>query len=175
MGAPEPETERGFGWEPPARVPRLLAAIVAAWLFPGAGHAVLGRLGRGLVFAVVVVGSFSLGIAYEGRLALIDASDATRLGPRRGPGIYLSLPTLQVIANAGVGPLDLIARSQVYGEIAYVAPREAGPVRESRLRILRDRIRSEASAYGTAYLWTAGLMNLLLLLDVWDIGRGRKP
>jgi hypothetical protein len=28
--------------------------------------------------------------------------------------------------------------------------------------------------YGTAFLLTAGLMNLLLVMDVWDIGRGRK-
>jgi hypothetical protein len=28
--------------------------------------------------------------------------------------------------------------------------------------------------YGTAFLLTAGLMNLLLILDVWDIARGRK-
>jgi len=28
--------------------------------------------------------------------------------------------------------------------------------------------------YGTAFLLTAGLMNLLLVMDVWDIARGRK-
>jgi hypothetical protein len=28
--------------------------------------------------------------------------------------------------------------------------------------------------YGTAFLLTAGLMNLLLVLDVWDIGSGKK-
>jgi hypothetical protein len=28
--------------------------------------------------------------------------------------------------------------------------------------------------YGCAYLLTAGLMNLLLMLDAWDIGIGRK-
>jgi hypothetical protein len=28
--------------------------------------------------------------------------------------------------------------------------------------------------YGTAFLLTAGLMNLLLVLDAWDIVRGRK-
>ncbi len=28
--------------------------------------------------------------------------------------------------------------------------------------------------YGTAFLLTAGLMNLLLVLDVWDIVRGKK-
>jgi hypothetical protein len=29
--------------------------------------------------------------------------------------------------------------------------------------------------YGTAFLLSAGLMNLLLVLDVWDIARQRKP
>jgi hypothetical protein len=28
--------------------------------------------------------------------------------------------------------------------------------------------------YGTAFLLTAGLMNLLLVLDAWDIGSGKK-
>ena len=28
--------------------------------------------------------------------------------------------------------------------------------------------------YGSAFLLTAGLMNLLLVLDTWDILRGRK-
>ena len=29
--------------------------------------------------------------------------------------------------------------------------------------------------YGCAYLLTGGLMNLLLMLDAWDIATGRKP
>ena len=40
--------------------------------------------------------------------------------------------------------------------------------------LFRQGVRSALSIYGTAYLWTAGLMNLLLLLDVWDLSRGRK-
>jgi hypothetical protein len=28
--------------------------------------------------------------------------------------------------------------------------------------------------YGSAFILTAGLMNILLALDVWDIARGRK-
>ena len=28
--------------------------------------------------------------------------------------------------------------------------------------------------YGTIFLLSAGLMNLLLVLDVWDIARGRR-
>ena len=55
------------------------------------------------------------------------------------------------------------------------APSEYGDPRyDRRLSILRRRTESGLSIYGTAYLWTAGLMNLLLLFDVWDIGTGRK-
>jgi hypothetical protein len=35
-------------------------------------------------------------------------------------------------------------------------------------------ITSAGYEYGTAFLLGAGLMNLLLVLDAWDIGTGRK-
>ena len=35
-------------------------------------------------------------------------------------------------------------------------------------------IRGAGYEYGTAFLLTAGLMNLLLVLDAWDIVRGKK-
>jgi len=54
------------------------------------------------------------------------------------------------------------------------APPAAGRQEDPR-ETFRRRARSAVSIYGTAYLWTAGLMNLLLLFDVWDIGRGRIP
>ena len=38
----------------------------------------------------------------------------------------------------------------------------------------RGLVNSPGYEYGTAFLLTAGLMNLLLVLDVWDILRGRK-
>lgn len=144
-------------------VPRTIAALVAAWLVPGAGHAVLGRVGRGVVFGVIVLGSFGLGLAHDGRLALRNDREP-----------FLS--SLQVLANVGVGPVDALARLKVYGEAAYAIGSESEPeVYDRRLKILRDRSRTALSIYGTAYLWTAGLMNLLLLLDVVDIARGRKP
>lgn len=36
-------------------------------------------------------------------------------------------------------------------------------------------IRSATYEYGGAFLLTAGLMNLLAILDAWDVARGRKP
>jgi hypothetical protein len=142
--------------------PKVWLALIAAWLLPGAGHLVLGRVRRGMLFAAIIWCCFGLGLAHTGRLALKD--------PRQP-----FLTTLQVIANLGVGPADLIARVSVYGKPAYSAYGEVvkGQL-DNRLEIFRDRERSAVSIYGTAYLWTAGLMNLLLLFDVWDIGRRRK-
>ena len=139
--------------------PRTLLAIAMGWRVPGLGHVLLGRVRRGALFFALVAGSFALGLAHDGRLALRD--------PRQSV-----LTTLQLVANLGVGPADPLARIAVYGEAAYTMPEDGS---SRRLAIFRDRARSALSIYGTAYLWTAGLMNLLLLFDVWDIGRGRKP
>ena len=146
-----------------AALTKTLLAVGAAWIIPGLGHLLLGRVQRGILFGALIWGSFGLGLAHDGRLALRD---------ERQP--FLS--ALQVVANLGVGPVDLIARRVVYGEVAYVMPGKRGATVEKALRAktLRQRARSGVSIYGTAYLWSAGLMNLLLLFDVWDIGRGRK-
>ena len=140
---------------------RTMIAIGLAWLVPGLGHMMVGRRGRALLFGLLVWGSVGLGLAHDGRLALRD---------QRQP----LLTSLQIVANLGIGPFDMLARRWVYGEVAYSMSARR-PDERSRVEIFRDRARSPVSIYGTAYLWTAGLMNLLLLFDVWDIGRGRKP
>lgn len=153
------ECERG---EPQNHLPRTLLAVAGAWAVPGLGHVMLGRVRRGLLFAGILIGCYSLGLAHDGRLALRD---------ERQP--FLS--TLQVIANVGIGPADLIARLYVYGTPVYSLPEGIRNGIENRhSRKFRERTRSGLSIYGTAYVWTAGLMNLLLLFDVWDIGRSRK-
>jgi hypothetical protein len=145
------------------RLPRTVAAMVAGWVLPGLGHVLLGRIRRGLLFAGLLIGAYGLGLAHDGRLALRD---------ERQP--FLS--TLQVIANAGIGPADMLARLYVYGELVYSLPRgiQSG-VKDKHSETFRERTRSALSIYGTAYIWTAGLMNLLLLFDIWDIGMARKP
>ena len=141
--------------------PRAAAALVAGWLVPGAGHAVLGRMRRGALFFALIMGSFGLGLAHDGRLALYS--------PREG-----FLTSLQLVANVGVGPADLFARMSVYGEAAYTVSDPGAASYRLRIEKFRERQRSAVSAYGTAYLWSAGLMNLLLLMDVWDIAKRRK-
>lgn len=155
---PAPGTDLGV-----VSAPKTALALLGGWVVPGLGHAVLGRIRRGVLFFALVMGSFALGMAHDGRLALRDG---------RQP--FLTL--LQVTANLGVGPADVLARIAVYGEATYAIPQDpSGAAYESRaVRIFRERSRAALSAYGTAYLWTAGLMNLLLLFDIWDIARGRK-
>lgn len=141
---------------------RTWLAILAGWLLPGLGHALLHRIGRGALFGALVFACFGLGVAHDGRFALRD------------PGSPL-LSTLQVGANLGVGPVDVLARWAVYGKPAYALSDLPGhPGSEELRETFRDRASTGASNYGTAYLWTAGLMNLLLLLDVWDIARRGK-
>ena len=140
---------------------RAAVAVIAGWLVPGAGHAVLGHTRRALVFFVLIAGSFGLGLAHDGRLALFS--------PREG-----FLTGLQLVANVGVGPADVFARMNVYGEAAYTVPDRSDAAYAPRIDTFRERQRSAVSAYGTAYLWSAGLMNLLLLMDLWDIAKRRK-
>jgi len=157
------EASRPPGSVGPSPTGLTILALLCGWLVPGLGHILLRRVRRGLFFSALVLGSFALGVTHEGRVALRDE--------RQAP--FLS--AMQVVANAGVGLADLAARHHVYGAVTYALPNDPGaPSYEAWLGILRDRTRSVASIYGTAYLWTAGLMNLLLLFDIWDIGRGRK-
>ena len=146
----------------PSQVPRTLLAILAGWALPGLGHILVGRVRRGLLFAAVLLASYGLGLAHEGRLALRD---------ERQP--FLS--GLQVIANLGIGPLDMVSRLYIYGGLVYSLPQGVqGGAENKYSQIFRERTRSALSIYGTAYLWTAGLMNLLLLFDIWDIGMARR-
>lgn len=65
-------------------------------------------------------------------------------------------------------PLTMLATFAVYG---------AGLLNIAA-RVLSDNpggtILSATYEYGCAFLLTAGLMNLLLVLDAWDIATGRK-
>jgi hypothetical protein len=147
---------------PAPRSPRDIATACAlAWVVPGAGHLFLGKKLAAAVFFLVVVATFTLGLMQGGKVYLVD---------RTQPLSYLATFT-----NLALGPLDLLGRNAVYGRIALRMPadRESEEAREI-LQAARRRIQRETYEYGTTYLLTAGLMNILLILDAFDIGIGRK-
>jgi hypothetical protein len=115
----------------------LVCAI--AWAIPGAGHLLLGRIQKGVVFLITLSLMFAVGLWLEGRLFPIEV---------RQP-----LVALAALADLGVGVPALVARSLGAG---------AG------------RVVAGTYEYGNAFLIVAGLLNLLVMLDAFDVAQGRK-
>ncbi|MEK7798406.1 MAG: DUF6677 family protein [Acidobacteriota bacterium] len=143
----------------PAGAP--FVACFLAWLVPGLGHLYLRKKDRAAVFFTVVLGLFALGVASDGAASLFE--------PRQ------PLSFLATLDNLATGPIDLVSRYHTYGGIVFALPGEDGdPRRTDLLNRLRARVRSVTYEYGTIFLLTAGLMNILLILDCYDIASGRK-
>jgi TM2 domain-containing membrane protein YozV len=141
---------------------RMVTACFLAWLLPGAGHFYLGKRGKSVVFLGVILATFFVGLALEGRVYLA------------GPDQPLSY--LATFANLGLGPLDLVGRRTSYDRIIYFVP----SVRDRALHDeimdrTRERILAPTHEYGTTFILAASLMNILLILDAFDISIGRKP
>lgn len=107
---------------------------------------------------------------------LIPGAGHFYLGRRRRAGLFFLLITGSVLLGASLdgklqttfqGLLDSLATVASVGTgLAYFA-----------LRFLlghTGEISSAGYEYGGAFLLTAGLMNLLLVIDSWDIAHGRK-
>ena len=61
------------------------------------------------------------------------------------------------------------------GGLIYRLPEAEGdPNRQAMLTRMRERVRIPTYEYGSTFLLTAGLMNILLILDAFDIASGRK-
>ena len=140
---------------------RIALACLLAWVVPGSGHFYLGKRAKGLFFLGLVLVTFTCGLMMQGRVYLANPEQ---------PLTYLA-----TFANISVGPLDLIGRSVSYDRIIYLFPKETNRVLyQDILDRTRARILAVTNEYGTTFLLTAGLMNILLILDVFDIGIGRK-
>jgi len=130
----------------------LVLLCLAAWAIPGAGHLWLGRR-KGLVFLVALPLMFAIGIAIQGRLFPFDPSEP--------------LVGLAAIADLGVGLAHFAGA---------VAERARGEVHEADAEIGygAGEVRAVTYEYGNAFLIVAGLLNLLVIIDAYDIALGRK-
>ncbi|MDQ7006923.1 MAG: hypothetical protein Q9Q40_06795 [Acidobacteriota bacterium] len=145
-----------------AAMGRGLLAGALTWLLPGLGHWYLGRRRRALAFLVLVGAAFGVGLACGGNLAVVD--------DLRAP----VLTKLQVLADLSLGPIEPLTRKAIYGELVYRNPRPGSTRLPPALEQRRQRSLRPWSLYGSSYLLAAGLMNILLIFDAWDIGIGRK-
>ena len=140
---------------------RIILACALAWIVPGSGHIFLGKKSKGFLFLAIVVLTFSTGLILDGRVYLAN--------PKQ-PLSYLA-----TFANISLGPLDLIGRQISYDRIIFRYPKEhERELYQDVLDRTRARILAVTNEYGTTFLLTAGLMNILLILDAFDLGIGRK-
>jgi hypothetical protein len=117
--------------------PHLISA--AAWLVPGAGHLLQGRMQKGAVFVIALPLMFAIGLWLDGRLFPFALSEP--------------LVGLAALANLGIGLPYLVASALGLGQGVVTAP---------------------SYEYGNAFLIVAGLLNMLVVLDAFDIAQGRK-
>ena len=120
-------------------------AALLAWLMPGLGHLYTGRWLRGLVFAAIVLALLFGGCSLDGKLWR-PAGNPLDVGPGTVSAFLTAL-------SVGMG-------------LPYAALLVAG---------YRGLVISQGYEYGTTFLLTAALMNLLLVFDARDLSLGRKP
>ena len=136
----------------------------------GAGESAVLKPENDIVTAAVCIGGLLVpGLGHlllrrwiRGGLLLVSVSLMFALGLQMqgaltappGAGEWLSFKTLNAFANVGVGLPYLIARSQNWGVGVPT---------------------SQTADYGWLFLVVAGLLNYLIVLDAFDVARGRKP
>jgi hypothetical protein len=118
--------------------------VVAGWLVPGAGYFLLKKTGRGALIFLSVASTFFFGLFMRGVM----------FSPEKGADYLTSLINYGgAAANLAAGALYLL--TSMFG---YSQPDLAGAVHD----------------YGTKFLVTAGLLNILAMVDTWEIATGRK-
>jgi hypothetical protein len=124
-----------------------ILSLIASWLVPGAGHLVLGRFGRALLFFVVIVGAFALGLGLHGRLYWPTIAKDSFFG-------FDLITILWFLAQIGSGLCYLIPFGMGIGTDPQPLP--------------------ATSDYGNTFMLLAGLLNYLVIYDAFDIAAGRK-
>lgn len=121
-----------------------LLPVAAAWLIPGLGHFLLKRTGRAALIFAAVVLMFLFGLFMRGMM----------FTPEHGADYLTSL------INYGGFLCDLCSGALYFcaAIFGYSQPDMPGDVHD----------------YGTKFLVTAGLLNILAMVDVFEIAAGRR-
>ncbi|MGC8793337.1 MAG: DUF6677 family protein [Bryobacteraceae bacterium] len=118
--------------------------VALAWLVPGGGHFLLKRYGRAGMLGFAITGMYLFGLMMRGYL----------FQPVRGPDVLSSLMNYGgFLGNVCAGLLYLLT---VW--LGYSQPEIPGAVHD----------------YGAKFLVTAGLLNILAMVDAYEIAAGRK-
>lgn len=153
--------------------PRLAAFL--AWLVPGLGHLYQGRVGKGLLFFVCIVGTFLYGL-YIGQGRVVYASTPSMLTRWQylcqvGAGLP-ALPALvqRYRLDHGKGPLPLLGHVMYPPDMqqTYRSDDEADNVVVSPNELAQwHHDLGDLFEMGTVFTVIAGLLNVLAIYDAW--------
>jgi TM2 domain-containing membrane protein YozV len=140
-----------------------LLTVLVSWLIPGAGHFLLGRRGRGAIIFATVLVTFLVGILMHGSMFVPGGN-----GPEvNGTGTMTA--TSQV---SGGG--DVLSRLIQYGGFIGDAAAGLPYLLASFLGYAVPDQAGHAADYGSKFLVAAGLLNILALVDAYEITTRQK-
>lgn len=98
------------------------------------------------------------------------------LGRRRRAAVFCVIVVLMFVIGVSIdGRLYVPENGSILSLLATIGSLGVGlPYAVAKMMGFRGDITSITFEYGTAFMLTAGLMNLLLVLDSFDISEGRK-
>ena len=118
--------------------------VIAGWLVPGAGHFLLGRKGRAAIVFCTVLISFIVGILMRGPM----------FQPSGGGDVLTRL----IEAAGFIGDVAAGAAYFLAIGLGYWPPDQA----------------SHTADYGSKFLVAAGLLNILAMVDAYEIATREK-
>lgn len=147
--------------EPKIPVGKWLPAVALAWFVPGGGHLLLKRRGRAALLFASVLFMFLFGLCMRGTMFSPQFGDL--FGLLFGWLVHVSpqnTDLLSALINCG-GFIGNLASGFLYlitTMLGYNQPDTAGAVYD----------------YGTKFLVSAGLLNVLAMVDAYEIAIGKK-
>ena len=118
--------------------------VVAAWLLPGAGHFLLGRKGRAAIIFCAVALAFLVGVLARGPLFQPSAN---------GDILSRLIQLAGFFGDLAIGVFYFIAAG-----LGYAPPDQP----------------THTADYGSKFLVTAGLLNILAMVDAYEISTRQK-
>ena len=125
---------------------RTVQAAILAWILPGAGHFYLGQRGLGAVFFIAISFPYWTGVALGG------VKDS--VNPRTNKWLFLA-----EMCSGGYTTVCFIASNQIVAKIQAKPPAERAKAAVPYTSYFPE------SDVAQIYLATAGLLNLLAVLD----------
>ncbi len=109
---------------------------------------------------------------------LIPGAGHLFLGRRARAGAFFTIITFMFVLGLAIdGSLYTLAgsRGSLLARLATIASMGSGTLYFlASAAGLQGNVLETTYEYGRTFTLTAGLMNLLLMLDCWDLGTGRK-